>query len=90
MATGTALAVTVDDGMDNECSEQSEGLILYDANLPSTEGWDVWRNTEKVSSLKLRWFLTGFKCLKYTNPVSVIFHGEMLGEQQVVSFANAP
>lgn len=48
LANGTALAVTFDDEIPQECSDRSEGLALYDTQLPSTGGWDVWEDTEEV------------------------------------------
>lgn len=48
LANSTALAITVDDGSNLECTAQSDGLILYDDALPSTGCWDVWENTEEV------------------------------------------
>lgn len=48
LARSTALGVTIDDETNDECTTGSEGLVLYDVDLPSTEGWHVWRDTREV------------------------------------------
>lgn len=48
LANGTALAITFDDKIPQECSDRSKGLALYDTQLPSTGGWDMWEDTEEV------------------------------------------
>lgn len=48
LADSTALAITVDDGTNLPCKKDSDGLVLYDSLLPSTDAWDVWADTDKV------------------------------------------
>lgn len=49
LANSTALAITVDDGTNLPCKKESDGLVLYDSLLPSTDAWDVWADTDEAS-----------------------------------------
>ena len=49
LANSTSLAATVDEGTDAACTEQSEGLVFFETNLPSFGSWDEWADTEMVS-----------------------------------------
>ncbi|CAM9771595.1 unnamed protein product, partial [Scytosiphon promiscuus] len=48
MGNGTALSITVDDGTNGSCEDVLKSVVLFNASLPSTGGWDVWADTYPV------------------------------------------
>ncbi len=45
----TALGVTVDDGTNTNCDHSREdSVVFYSTDLPSSGGWDSWRDTDPV------------------------------------------